>query len=150
MTLSDKLVILRKKEGLSQMEVSDKLNVSRQAVSRWESGVSKPSTENLQLLCKIYNVTIDYLLDESETELHVKAPAGPAPDCRQEQQEQENQVKRKLQIRWLVIGIVALVVLVSAYFIYENNQEENAVDLHEIQEQGDVSPEIPEFNLRWE
>lgn len=41
MTLEKKLVRLRKKEGMSQADVSEKLNVSRQAVSRWEAGVSQ-------------------------------------------------------------------------------------------------------------
>ena len=50
MTLEKKLVRLRKKEGMSQADVSGKLNVSRQAVSRWEAGDSRPSTENLQAL----------------------------------------------------------------------------------------------------
>lgn len=54
MTLEKKLVRLRKKEGMSQADVSEKLNVSRQAVSRWEAGDSRPSTENLQALCKLY------------------------------------------------------------------------------------------------
>lgn len=57
MTLEKKLVRLRKKEGMSQADVSEKLNVSRQAVSRWEAGDSRPSTENLQALCKLYTVT---------------------------------------------------------------------------------------------
>lgn len=65
MTLEKKLVRLRKKEGMSQADVSEKLNVSRQAVSRWEAGDSRPSTENLQALCKLYNVKLDDLLDES-------------------------------------------------------------------------------------
>lgn len=56
MTLEKKLVRLRKKEGMSQADVSEKLNVSRQAVSRWEAGDSRPSTENLQALCKLYIV----------------------------------------------------------------------------------------------
>lgn len=43
MTLEKKLVRLRKKEGMSQADVSEKLNVSRQAVSRWEAGDSRPS-----------------------------------------------------------------------------------------------------------
>lgn len=54
MTLEKKLVRLRKKEGMSQADVSEKLDVSRQAVSRWEAGDSRPSTENLQALCKLY------------------------------------------------------------------------------------------------
>ena len=48
MTLDKKLARLRKREGLSQAEVSEKLDVSRQAVSRWESGEARPSTDNLQ------------------------------------------------------------------------------------------------------
>ena len=64
MTLCDKLVFLRKKEGLSQMEISERLGVSSQAVSRWEAGTSKPSTQNLQTLCKIYHVTLDDLLND--------------------------------------------------------------------------------------
>lgn len=65
MTLEKKLVRLRKKEGMSQADVSEKLNVSRQAVSRWEAGDSRPSIENLQALCKLYNVKLNDLLDES-------------------------------------------------------------------------------------
>ena len=57
MTLEKKLVRLRKKEGMSQADVSEKLDVSRQAVSRWEAGDSRPSTENLQALCKLYMPT---------------------------------------------------------------------------------------------
>ena len=56
MTLNEKLTHLRKKEGLSQIEVSEKLAVSRQAVSRWESGESRPSTDNLQVLCKLCHI----------------------------------------------------------------------------------------------
>lgn len=73
MALDKKLSRLRKKEGLSQAEVAEKLDVSRQAVSRWESGEAKPSTDNFQALCKLYHVSIDDLLNESEEEL--PAPA---------------------------------------------------------------------------
>ena len=66
MTLEKKLFRLRKKEGMSQADVSEKLNVSRQAVSRWEAGDSRPSTENLQALCRLYNVKLDDLLSDEE------------------------------------------------------------------------------------
>lgn len=71
MTLEKKLVRLRKKEGMSQADVSEKLNVSRQAVSRWEAGDSRPSIENLQALCKLYNVKLNDLLDESNEEVPI-------------------------------------------------------------------------------
>ena len=66
MTLDKKLTRLRKKAGLSQAEVSEELDVSRQAVTKWETGQSRPSTENLQSLSKLYNVPLEYLLDEPQ------------------------------------------------------------------------------------
>ena len=58
MTLDKKLARLRKREGLSQAEVSEELDVSRQAVTKWETGTSRPSIENLQSLSRLYNVPL--------------------------------------------------------------------------------------------
>ena len=80
MTLEKKLACLRKREGLSQAEVSEKLDVSRQAVTKWETGTSRPSIENLQSLSRLYNVPLEYLLDESGDELPAPAPAAPAAE----------------------------------------------------------------------
>lgn len=68
MTLDKKLVCLRKKQGLSQADVSEKLDISRQAVSRWENGAATPSIENLQYLSKLYHVSLEYLLDDTADE----------------------------------------------------------------------------------
>ena len=54
MELSQKLKELRKKQGLTQLELAERLFVSRQAISGWEAGTSRPSTENLQSLSKLY------------------------------------------------------------------------------------------------
>ena len=67
MELKEKLVALRKEKGLTQLVVAEKLNVSRQAISRWESGTALPSTDNLRCLGALYEVPIDYLVNE-ETE----------------------------------------------------------------------------------
>ena len=64
MTLATKLVSLRKQKGLTQMELAEKLNVSRQAISRWEVGAAVPSTDNLKILGDLYEVPVDYLLNE--------------------------------------------------------------------------------------
>ena len=50
MKLADKLVYLRKKQGLSQLKLAEMMNVSRQAISRWETGIAVPSAENLKYL----------------------------------------------------------------------------------------------------
>ena len=61
MELKEKLVALRKEKGLTQLAVAEKLDVSRQAISRWESGVALPSTDNLKYLSSLYEAPVDYL-----------------------------------------------------------------------------------------
>lgn len=61
--LSNQLYILRKKQGWSQELLAEKLNVSRQTLSKWESGDSKPHIDNLILIRRIFNVTYEDLLD---------------------------------------------------------------------------------------
>lgn len=69
MILADKIIKLRKKNGWSQEELADKVNVSRQAVSKWESATAIPSLEKILQLSELFGVTADYLLkDEIEDE----------------------------------------------------------------------------------
>jgi len=67
MTLAEKLLQLRKKEGYSQEELANKLNVSRQAISRWEMGTSVPDSNNVLQLSKLFSVSTDYLLNDEYT-----------------------------------------------------------------------------------
>lgn len=145
MTLDKKLARLRKREGLSQVEVSEALDVSRQAVTKWETGTSRPSIENLQSLSRLYNVPLEYLLDESGDEL--PAPAAPAAERVPEQKVQK---KEKQWMRLLVIGAVVLALLVCFLFWYGRGQKENELDLHSIQGEVHTSSEVPKFNLDWE
>ena len=64
MKLSDKIVGLRKSRGMSQETLAEHLNVSRQAVSRWEMGTAMPDAANILRLSKLFHVTADYLLDD--------------------------------------------------------------------------------------
>lgn len=64
MTLQEKLCRLRSREGLSQEEVAEKLNVSRQSVSKWETGQSVPELEKLLALSELYHVSLDDLARE--------------------------------------------------------------------------------------
>lgn len=67
MILADKIMELRKKSGWSQEELADKLDVSRQSVSKWESAQSVPDMNRILLLSEIFGVSTDYLLkDELE------------------------------------------------------------------------------------
>lgn len=64
MKLSDKIVGLRKSNRMSQEELSEKLNVSRQAISRWEMGSALPDTTNILQISNLFGVTTDYLLND--------------------------------------------------------------------------------------
>lgn len=64
MTFAEKIYTLRKQKGLSQEQLADALGVSRQAISKWESGVCLPETEKLALLSNYLNVSIDQLLKD--------------------------------------------------------------------------------------
>ena len=60
----EKLKVLRKKKGLTQQEVADKIGINRPSYSNWEKGRREPSFENLSMLACIFDVAIDYLLGD--------------------------------------------------------------------------------------
>lgn len=62
MSIADRIQTLRKSKGISQEELADKIGVSRQAVSKWESGQSAPDIEKIILLSEFFGVTTDFLL----------------------------------------------------------------------------------------
>lgn len=65
MKFGDKLTLLRKRNGLSQEELGDKLNVTRQTISKWELGQTKPDTDKLMEISKLLNVDFNLLIDDS-------------------------------------------------------------------------------------
>ena len=70
MNLSEKIMLLRKKQGWSQEELANHLNISRQSISKWESGQSQPDIDKIILLSQLFQVTTDYLLLDQENEEH--------------------------------------------------------------------------------
>ena len=90
MNFGEKLAFLRKQHGMTQMELAEKLDISRQAVSKWERGTAEPSTENLISIGKLFDVSIDDLVVEN---------SGP-PNVPTEQvavKEQENESCHELK-----------------------------------------------------
>jgi len=64
MALPEKLYALRKKSGLSQEQLAEALNVSRQAISKWEGGSAMPESDKLLALSNYFGVSLDYLLKD--------------------------------------------------------------------------------------
>lgn len=124
MELSKKLKHLRKQKGLSQLELAEKLQVSRQAVSGWEAGSSRPSTENLKSLGALYDVPLEYLLNDDALELmRVNLNDG-------QEKVQGIKAERK-SVVWvlIVIGIIA----VAVFAIFFQNGYEQTTQMTEIE-----------------
>ncbi len=82
MKLNEKIYDCRKKAGLSQDALAERLGVSRQAVSKWEIGSAQPDLDNIVALAKVFGVTTDWLLtDENPTseDAHEEPPQMSAP-----------------------------------------------------------------------
>lgn len=86
MALPEKLYALRKKSGLSQEQLAEALNVSRQAISKWEGGSAMPESDKLLALSNYFGVSLDYLLKDGAPDaalivygvLSILVPSVPA------------------------------------------------------------------------
>ena len=69
MTFNEKLKELRKKKGLTQEELASELNVSRQAITKWETGEGAPDIDNLRNIALFFHVSVDYLIDNKAEQI---------------------------------------------------------------------------------
>lgn len=119
MSLATKLVTLRKQKGLTQLDLAERLNVSRQAISRWEVGAAVPSTDNLKVLGEIYDVPVDYLLNDELTELPDNTSSQE--DNRTNQEKDFERAKRRPLVFCFVA--VAIIVIVLICTLMSKNEE---------------------------
>ena len=125
MKLSDKIIQLRKSNGWSQEDLAENLNVSRQAISRWESGTAQPDASNVLNLSKLFGVTADYLLnDEYESDLDV-------PVVKQTKSDAKDKIRKVVALCVGLFGLMGKsIIYVLSRFIevmvphitYENGQ----------------------------
>lgn len=141
MELKEKLVALRKEKGLTQSAVAEKLDVSRQAISRWESGVALPSTDNLKCLGALYGVPVDYLINE-ETEL-----VNSESDNKKENEDRRNHKKLSRGIV-ACISVVLIVIVVSCIAIFLREETET-IPIENLQTGKDDSYPSESFSVKW-
>ena len=140
MELKEKLVALRKEKGLTQLAVAERLGVSRQAISRWESGMALPSTDNLKCLGALYGVPVDYLINE----------ATERPVSEGNKKKIEDQQRRKRLLR----GIVAIisVILIEAVFFYIvvsfREKKTETIPIEDLQMEKDDSYPSESFSMK--
>ena len=109
MTLREKLIVSRNKAGLSQMELAERLGVSRQAVSRWESGDTTPTMDKLKALAKLYGVSLDWLFGDTADGEPPEA-AKPEADRNPDEAPAGKEGEKKQKIRAIAIALAIVVI----------------------------------------
>ena len=111
--LKDNLKILRKNKGLSQEELSIKLHVVRQTVSKWESGLSVPDAEMLMTISEILETPVSEILGESieEKEKNDLKVISEKLEVINEQLAMKQKQKRKMLVNTLIVADVCLIIL---------------------------------------
>ena len=120
MALSEKLYELRKKSGLSQEQLAEQLDVSRQAVSKWESGKAVPESDTLISISEYFNVTLDYLMKEDNS-----AASEPVAGTKNNQPNKNTgREKRILGMVACIGGIICLIIwgLISIFMPQTSDQ----------------------------
>lgn len=117
MEFHDKLYQLRKQKGLSQEELANRLNVSRQTVSKWELGDSTPDMEKLAAISNLFAISLDELVMDK---IPMEAGKGAAKseiinELQQKVLTEENKkkAKRGLKIAAILFGILVLIDMIS-------------------------------------
>lgn len=114
MDFSEKILALRKSRNLTQEQLAEKLNVSRQSISKWEAGQAVPELEKIIALSGIFEVTTDYLLKPSEIdELAVKTEMLE----KQQRQILIREQKRSRAVRCSMYSIGIYLIFLACYFV---------------------------------
>ncbi len=155
MNLPDRLTALRKRAGLSQGDVAEQLNVSRQAVSRWETGLTVPSTDNLSHLGRLYGVTLDELLsysaplppekprEKSKEEAPAEPPkevAAPPPAA--------NSAPAHAKAIIIALSILCLLLAIGVgVLLHQKHSENRELTFDEIESESIEDADIDEFQF---
>ena len=138
MELKDKLAELRNKKGLSQIAAAEALNVSRQAISRWETGASAPGTENLIELSRLYGVSMDELVNGGESgraENEAESAASAPP----------RRTSRRLRLAVIALALAALAAIIGAYLSWRGESDDKVIKVENMQE--DVMPNFEDIKV---
>lgn len=138
MELKEKLVTLRKEKGLTQLAVAEKLDVSRQAISRWESGSAMPSIENLRCLSELYGIPIDCLINNDG--------ASETKTIQSIQMETSTTGGKKKKI---ILAIVLTISVVVAILIVTAHRDTKSVDFNTVGSEDWNDSETEEIPIQW-
>ena len=158
MRLEEKLTVLRKESGYTQLDLAEKVRVSRQAISKWETGRALPSAENLKYLSELFGVSVDYLLSDDMTEEPKPKEQEPAPEPQtKEPQTKEPQTEEAVfpekekgkPVRWKYIAALLLAVLLGLLIgVFVGKYSERHISIVDIPGL-EVDNPVEKFSLEW-
>ena len=120
MTLGQNICRLRTEQGLSQGDLADALDVSRQSISKWETDASIPELEKLLRLSELFHITLDELVKGPDGSVETPPPAPEPPTAEAPAQDPEAEFLRALDrgvnrtVGWVLLGFGALLTLLLA------------------------------------
>ena len=147
MGFGEKLSFLRKQRGMTQVELAEKLSISRQAVSRWERGTAEPSTENLICIGKLFDVSVDDLMDENSDPQNVPAEQieDQVASVSQETKKRRFSVLHVFAAASCVLAVCVIVLLiVLVRLLTERDQQELDEQVIPMEEMDQRQVEVPE------
>ncbi|MDE5779520.1 MAG: helix-turn-helix domain-containing protein [Lachnospiraceae bacterium] len=114
MDFSEKLLTLRKGKNMTQEQLAEQLDVSRQSISKWESGQAMPELDKIIALSNVFDVTTDYLLKPSEIdELSVKTEML----AKQQQQLLVREKNRTRKMHFILYSMGVYLIFLAVYII---------------------------------
>ena len=152
MTLREKLIVLRDKAGISQMTLAHQLGVSRQAVTRWESGEITPSMDKLKALAKIYGESLDWLCSDVAEEKPFEGE-DPSEDKEAINATANSEDKKRRKIRYIAIALaVGVITLACIWFATKpENEERPGKQIEEMKNENVDMPDqgVNGFDFEW-
>ena len=146
MELKDRLIELRQQNGMSQGDVADALYLTRQSVSRWETGCTIPSTDNLRLLSQLYGVSLDELMNCGETRELPDPPAKPAPAAKAKPETGRRSFRLILASAALVLAILGAVI--GAYYFGKGESDAEVTEAYNLYELNETDvPDVDNLNI---
>ncbi len=118
--IANRLVQLRKENGLSQEALAAKLGISRQAISKWERAEASPDTDNLMALAELYGMSLDALLNTENDQYILNGAEENADDEKKKVKKEKTELQKK-GIKMLKFPFPLIVVIVFLIFGFAAN-----------------------------
>ena len=152
METKDVIYELRTGKGLSQEELAEKVFVTRQAVSRWESGDTTPTMDKLKTLARIYGVSLDWLCSDAADREPPEA-AKPEADRPPDDAPAGKEGEKKQKIRAIAIALAIVVIAFICVWFAARNMS-NEADSTQIEDMEHEEIDIPDqdesgFDFEW-